>query len=337
MCRRTSACVVVVGAILGAGGVAAADEQAPEAVHIDYAAPGECPAGPEVETLIAERTSRFRSVDEAQATRTFAIAIETTPAGFEGRLSVRDAQGSRPVRVITGAACRDITDAVALIVALAIDPRALLAPAKPSAPAPAPAPPPPTIAPAPADHASSTDSAESRAPWDAYAALQTRMTGALAPVPVFGAMASAEIEPRVRAVLAPAFRLGAQGGLAKTVDTRRGAAHFWWAAASAAICPIAIGVGDRVVLRPCVAADAGKESVSGDQTADARNVSPLWLDIGAIGRLQWKIGDALRVEAEGGAILPLVRNIFFFDPDTTVHHVPFVGYAAGIGLAGRVL
>jgi hypothetical protein len=58
----------------------------------------------------------------------------------------------------------------------------------------------------------------------------------------------------------------------------------------------------------------------------------LWLSAGAIGRIGVRVIGPIFLEAEGGAVFPLVRDRFFVEPDETIHRAPAAAWSGAAGL-----
>jgi hypothetical protein len=112
----------ILAAVLLLGRSARADE---ESVTLDYQAPDACPARAAFETEVRARTSKLKFSSEG---RHFEIRLEKAEAGWTGTLAIREQAGPASERSLNGTACDEVVSALALVVALAIDPEASTAP-----------------------------------------------------------------------------------------------------------------------------------------------------------------------------------------------------------------
>jgi hypothetical protein len=143
----TAALVLTAGASAADSGTGAPAVSDAEAVSLLYedSPPPDCPTEAEFEAEVAKLTSKAHFTKERRARR---VRIELSSGGRDvtGRLVSGDGknQSSRELR---GKTCREVASALAIAVALTIDPEALLGPseatpAKPPEAAAAPEPPP---------------------------------------------------------------------------------------------------------------------------------------------------------------------------------------------------
>lgn len=107
-----------------------------------------CASARELEAAVIARTPRARIAEPGEPARTFHVSTRREGLAIVGRLAVEDSSGRGSPRVLTASSCRELVDALALVAALAVDPRAKeAAPVAPAAPAaPSSGPPPPSSA-----------------------------------------------------------------------------------------------------------------------------------------------------------------------------------------------
>ena len=268
-----------------------------------------------------------------------------------GRLEIVSPAGAVSVRELRGDACPDVADAIALVMALGIDPNAMTAvTAVTAVTAPGARPGEPRLASvAPAPPAAPTPDLPPR-PRPAPSSASYR----LRPSAGIGIGASSGLAPRVLAV--PALFLGAdfvpaprRDGVALSLGLRLSAvtassrsagllsetATLGFTAGRLDACPL------RAVLGPleasaCARAEAGVLRASGAGVLSPRTPSYPWFSLGAALRLGARVVGPLFVEIEGAVTFPLVREHFFFDdPQTTVFDVPPVAAVAGGALGVR--
>src|SRR5258705_1914175 len=119
MVRPVRFAIVVIAVVTTTDLVRADPER--EDVVLRYDAPSACPDRAALEAMVGQRTPAARFVDGAE--RVFAITVRASESGFAGELSVTGADGVAD-RTLTAARCDDLVGALALVVALAIDPEA---------------------------------------------------------------------------------------------------------------------------------------------------------------------------------------------------------------------
>jgi hypothetical protein len=113
-------------AVAGAPGLASADGLG-EPIHLEYRSPTGCPDEAAFVARIRGRTTAARFVEQGEAARTFGVVLETgsPPAGT---VTVTEGERGGGARRLEADSCEHVADALALIVALALDPHALAAP-----------------------------------------------------------------------------------------------------------------------------------------------------------------------------------------------------------------
>src|SRR5436853_573657 len=179
---------IVVIAVITSTASAHADPAAErEDVVLRYTAPASCPDRAALETLVGQRAPAARFVDAAQ--RVFAITVTATATGFAGDLAVSGADGAAD-RTLTAARCDDLVGALALVVALAIDPDSGLRTSDPG----------PRTDPEP-EHTSVVSGVRSpkpgvRSPWEVDAAATGVVAGFVTP----GAMLGGGVEARIERI-----------------------------------------------------------------------------------------------------------------------------------------
>jgi hypothetical protein len=117
--------------VIGRPGLARAQD-AEEAIRLDYQSGPGCPDEASFVARIRARTQRAHLVAEGESAREFDVRIVASgrPAGTVTVVNHGHAEGARSVNAGT---CEEVADALSLIVALALDPRAM-APATPLTP-----------------------------------------------------------------------------------------------------------------------------------------------------------------------------------------------------------
>lgn len=326
-----------------------------EPIRIQVSAPDGCPGAEVFTAEVGARTARARVAAPGEAARSFTVTIVLAGKKAHGTLVIEDPQGAGGHREVSGESCAEVASALALVTALAIDPRASTAakvplrlpppppppplpPAPPTPPAPsAPLRPPPWTAlpwwgpvgpPLPAFPMN-----PSTARWRLTTALRAGATSAIAPglVPTFsGAIEIAHLD----GVLSPALRLSyvqADSGYTP-VGSGPQRARFTLVAGRVEICPIRLAIFGSISAAPCALFEGGALAAEGLSPFAPAAASRPWAAPGILGRVQIDVlGDAM-VEIDGGALFPLVRDTFYFEPSLTAHQVPIAGGFVGGGV-----
>jgi hypothetical protein len=322
---------------------AAADDVA-EPIRVAFRArPAEaCPDEAAFTGEIVARTAKARLARPGEGARTFTVAVEAEGKRARGTLSIEDPHGESAAREISGDTCAEVVSALALIAALAIDPKASTAPKPPPPPKPRERlPPPPPFAPLPwwgpiamplPAHPRPGEGSRWRWSWG----FQAGAASALAPpiVPVLGV----DIEALLLrdSLVSPAIRLSMRVADSGFLRDGTDAARFRWTAGRLEGCPVRLPLVTSLTLTPCAWMDAGVLQADGIGNAFSLAHTRPWAAPGLTGRLQWDLAFVqpapILVDVEGGVTFPLVRDTFGFFPQGTFHEVPAAGGFFGGGL-----
>jgi hypothetical protein len=325
-----------------------------ETIRLDYAAVGDCPGIQAFEASVRSRTARARFVDEGQS-RTFHVSIHdgSHPAG---QLVVHRGDAIEGARSVTGSSCAQVADAMALVVALAIDPAALAgaAPAPPSpatsssaepspadtspaAPAPATPLPPPAAAPTAIEPESpGTPARIEERPHTLFIGADADVTGGVAP------SALVSVEPIVgwrlpsRGLLAPSFRASFLRTSSSAVETDGGSTSFTWTAGRVDACVLSWPPGPAHLLA-CARLEGGVLDATSSGVPGAHTEERAWFAAGPVARAEWAVLGALFVEAGVAPMVRLTSYRFRLLPDDTIYQVPPVGLEAEAGLGVHFL
>lgn len=347
-----------------ATGAAEADDTEPIRIH--FQAYGGCPDAATFTREVRARTARARLASEGERARSFEVAVAPRGSSSQGRLVIREEGGASSVREVAGRDCAEVVSALALIAALAIDPKASTA-VEPPAPPPIepPQPPPPPPAPpffppvaAPRGAAVTTPTVEPRAPWPPlapplpvwldpgwrYDPIRYRITvgaqlagvGAIAPGISPGILLFVDAAHNDEGPWAPSWRLSIGRAAQDDIDTVGGIAAIRWFAGRAEACPVRLG-DDELGVRPCGFFELGALEAQG-----VRSVVRPWAALGLLGRVHWVLQDRVELEVQGGLNVPTIRDTFYFEGQTksvsdriTVHATPGVGGIVGAGVGLR--
>jgi hypothetical protein len=284
------------------------------------------------------RTDRLSESPRGEGSSVYRVHAETTSDGAHGRLDVVDASGATSSREVEGSTCKDVVDALALVLALAVDPNASTAPLPPLAP-PAAAPPPVATA---IERPMAPPAAPRAPPWSSHlgasagAALKTGAAPALLVGPMVGL--GAAWEPSAQGSrIEPALELRATFTWAQsgTIPVGAGAARFTWTAGLLDVCPVRATAG-RVQAAPCARIEGGILDAAGLQLDVNHDVSKPWVAVGAAARVRWAPVGALFVDLDGALLASVLRyHIFFDQPQTTIYDVPLVGAEATLSAGVR--
>jgi hypothetical protein len=279
--------------------------------------------------------------------------FSVAPSGSVIANVVLGAAGSpRSARRVIAASCREAADAVALIIAVTLDPTALADPTgpaaarrKPSDARPSAAGPPGSQASKPAEPSQSDSAA---APPDDHepeaSSARGRQTfgfqlaGQALFGPVPGAMPAVALLALVGvdrpALWSPAVMLGASHGWRSHVAAQGGVAAFTLDAASFDACPFRWRLG-VLEARPCASALIGRLAASGSDTRNqaAESNRPFWV-VGGAAVLSVRLFWLLEASARAGVGANLVRDSFEFTP-AVFHQVPVVTVVANVGIGLR--
>jgi hypothetical protein len=357
--RRSIFVFRLIGAALASGALAftvpaaaepttGTDSVTPRQVALRYSDPAGCPGQAQFIDAVNARVRRAIEWDPTATAIQMAVTIESSAERATGKLEVVE-RGTEPTRrEFTASTCEEVSSALALVAALALDPNARTEPLPrapaaserefPAAPTPA-APeatreetPPPA---SPAAPAPSTPPARPRDPshYLAWLGPSASVAGGYAPEPLIS-LGLALGARRVRPGLSPGLQLTALWGKTGTTGPSAASGVFAWAVGRLEACPLQLRLSARVTLEPCVAAEAGRLSARGaDQQIDEPvTAERWWFAPGATLAAHVSLGNFfLRFGALG--LIPVTRDEFvFFGPLRSVHQASPVVYGANLGL-----
>jgi hypothetical protein len=258
----------------------------PEVVELRYAAPSGCPSRAAFEAAILERTPNVRLAAPAQ--RVFEVTIEAVPDGFRGALVVNRVADKE----LAAPSCEDLTSALALVTALAIDPTASVAP-RPATAAPVRRP----------------------SAWSYEIDLDAMVEAGVGP----GALFAGAIEARSTLHDSYAIELAAIAGR-DSAEHDGARARFTWFAARPGAC--VRGHVERVTLDACGHLEVGGVRANGAMIINQRDRTRLWLAAGWHGNVHVPLGSRGFGLLQLGASLPLVRDRYLFAPNVAIHETP---------------
>jgi hypothetical protein len=311
---------VEVLALALAGRAAAQDS----AMRLAYQAPAGCP---DVDAFTAEVRARAPRASML-AGRRFEVTVHanTTASSaatpFEGRVVIADESGVTPSRAVRGDTCEDVVRALALAVAMTIDPvddepappRAVLAPPAPTAP--------PSREASPVDRASPSKPVERlHLSVGLKAGAESAVGPLLAPAAgIYGDVAG----PRA------SLRVGAARSVSPLIERGAGSARFARTTMTLDGCPYRWRAASTLSLVPCATFEIGSLTSDGQATINPESRARLWVAAGLAGRLVWEAFGPIVFELEGRASAPFTRDRFFFRPADDVFQAPIVAFSAGL-------
>lgn len=306
-------------------------------LDLRYDAPPECPGRDALLSAIRERAPQgWSSADD----RSFRVLVEPVDGAYRGRLDVERKGALLSTREIGGPTCSVVSTALAVFVAIALDPaeREQEVVGKAPVPEPPPPPPPPPLPPPPpAQQTKPSPVVVTAVPprrvkphW--YWGTGVNADGLFHPSSAWGARVHAEITrlgPGTR--LAPELRVS--WGFAELVDhpPHGGEATVRFET----IRPEACAVVEHVPLTAaaCAGFDLGWLRATTRDLPKAGGTTVAWAAPTATLRPGWFLVDWLSLEAEIGVLFPLTRASFFVaEPERTVYRIPSVAITAAAGV-----
>lgn len=329
-----------------------------EKASIWYRSSDRCPDGATFLAKLGDRAplTRLASVGDHVD---FVVTLGAIEGGSRGRLERQTERGTVAIREVDDVSCDNVADAIALSLALALDPRsntqnATVPATRDASPATRDAPitsadtttasststsspaemPPRPLASAPAPAADRTVTAapieESRVSERRWlAAFDAGLVTGLLPSAVPRAALSIEMQPGASgAFTGLSLRAGAVGVIGSAAGSR-GDIRVWIAAAHTEICPMTLG-GAELSWSPCAGADVGVVRASATQ-AD----TSLWAAVTAQSRVRAWISKRFALDADVGADFPLTRYEIVDGAGTVFRAAP-VGFLAALGLDAKL-
>jgi len=332
--------------------VARAEDPRPAVVW--YRAADECPPGLEFVAKVATDGSPA-SLAQAGDHIDFVVTLQTTNGQTLGRLERQTQSGTVAIRELRDSSCRQVADALALSLRLAIGPKPEPIPEAqtPSSP-PAPSSPPVAVASAtPIESGSPAPPAAIPTPRSEPAPVS-----ALPPSPIaapepskrpgwaLGVEAGPLVGPTPQTLLREAafvdvagsllptrhantsLRLGAVGAVGSS-STEIGSVRQWIIAGRAELCPWRWG-GPQLGLRPCLDFELGSTGAS-SSSPTGLHASTVWAAPGAGLRAEFNLLPPFSVELGVGGLIPLLRNEITAGSET-LYRAKFAAFIATLGI-----
>lgn len=335
--------------------VAAAKPSLPVATaNLELDADPSCTTRADLITRVRARSPRVRFVDDGSGLA-IRVQISTTPGGAAGDVTLTSA-GSKPsLRHVPAHSCNEAADAVALIIAVTLDPTADMrantstvvdrATAAVGAPSSANehankagsaaksganrASPAATAQPPGANEVVASAESSGRAAFGAQLAAETFIGVAPGAMPSVALFAMARFDRP--SLWSPALVLGVRHAWRTDVQEQGGSASFTLDAATLDACPVRFRLG-VVEARPCGSALLGRMSARGTDTFNpaAESARPFWV-VGGAAVLTADLGSLIEASGRVAVGANLVRDSFEFSP-AIFHAVPPVSAAASVGI-----
>lgn len=342
--------VGLAGPLVPANARAAETVETSKAFHLAYetSAPG-CPDRAAFVDAVRARTPRAQLAVEGESAVAFEVTIKTSdgPRGAtSGQLDVQEPDGTHQTRHVSSRTCAEVAKALALVVALIIDPDSMTEPDVEPAPAPTePVEPVPEVQPEPAPppprkHRKPPTPPARPRPVVFAGGAAVGTTSAIGPAmaPSVGLLFDAEWQsfatPLRSTLVTPALRVSADMA-ATSSDLPKGEQVYRWFAGTIRACPIHLPFAGAFRAAPCGAFQVGYHHGSTNGASNPATHGALWLAPVVEASVDWNLSRAVTVELEGGALFPLRQTRFFLAPDTTIFRVPEAGGLARLSLRVR--
>ncbi len=339
----------VAALIVAVADVALADAPVVSVVSIEYRASAECPGRAEFLGEVLRRLPHIQIAGASADRRAFEVEVESSAERSLARLKFLDADSRRVERELSAPSCDEAVAGIALITALAIDPRLAIAelpdggsePTEPGASPPQPKPLPPVTSPStplrPAGDASrDRHSQREQRSWSWLLGAAVGPVSDTAPSWTPSGLVFTEIGPGADVRV----RLGLGYTDSGERELQGGLVRFRLAQGRSEICPLAFLVASSVTLRPCAALELGVLVAEGAESARlvvAKSSSDLWFaGLGAL-RLEFGLGRVLSLELDGQLRVPFLRHTYVFErPEAPVYETPPVGGGILLGAKARI-
>jgi hypothetical protein len=323
-----------------------ASEAGATRARLDLRGPADCISRGDLAARVAARSARIRFVDDA-AVYAHVVVTSARPGNVVAELVLETAGAEQPPRRFVARSCSEAADAIALIIAVTLDPTSARNGAGTTSTATEPradvASPPtekrteqsPASAPvvAPATLESPTPARPvppaRKQRFGAYVAGQTIVGPAPSVMPGLALYAMAALDGD--GLWAPALFLGATHVWRDELSEPGGTASFTLDAASLDACPFRVGRA-RFVARPCASALVGRLATSGADTEQAASSARPFATAGVAVNASY--GTTIELSARLAAGMTLIRDWYDFG-GVTFHRAGAITVAASLGAGLR--
>lgn len=289
-----------------------------EAFRLIFSSSAGCGKAANLLRELDRRTTRLRPARDDEHAITLIVELFRTDFGVRGQLTVRKLDGDLTAREVPGRDCQEVESALALIVALMVDP--LATNAKPL--------------PARSEVATGFSARPGTESHSSYWVEQrASLRSAIAPRAAWGEglglMFMREQSPL-------RWSVGLSATVARSSSSSlAGSAQFEWAAAELAVCPVGWQPSSGWDVRACGTAQAGRLRAAGFATSNPAENRLFWWALGGSLQARRQLIGPLWVGLEAALEFPLSRQSFYFEPGPIVHRVPAVGASGGLGAGLR--
>lgn len=315
----------------------------PIALHYEASAKVGCPTQAEFSAMLRAHTSHWYPVaEDGQAERSIRVRLDARAGETVGTMSVASQAGTLTERTISGPACAGVARALAIMVAVALDPHsdeANDANVPDEVPLPSPPTPPPSLPAEPERPPARTKPPARKAPapapaqWSVSvdARLETTSAVVLGALPTIGA----SLKVARLGAWRPSIGVGIRQSLPKERATTGGSVAFSWTVANLRVCPHELDLARIIAVAPCVEANLGVLDGTGRGFEDSRQVDMTWLDVGGSLWATLALSKHLFLSSTILVTAPLVRRPFVLTSGEVVATVPAVGVLGGLGLGAH--
>jgi hypothetical protein len=323
------------------GATEAAPAAVPAPVRLDVHAAPDCTSRSDLAARVATRSPRIQFTDDAAVSARVSVT-STRSDNVTADLVFATAGAEQPPRRFVARSCAEAADAVALIIAVTLDPTLARKPApgsgddaaaaqptvKPEEQLAAARPPPPPDVVEPAAPRTQETSAASRQ-FGAYVAGQTMFGPAPTVMPGVALYAMVALERD--GPWAPALIIGASHVWRADLSQRGGTASFTLDAASLDACPLRLR-WSWFAARPCGSATIGRLTASGSDTEAAASTHRPFAAAGVT--LVAGFGTTIELSLRLGLGVTLIRDSYEF-ATTVFHRAGAITTSASLGIGVR--
>ncbi len=328
---------------------ARADSGPDTPIEVTYRGDRTCPTYEQFIANVRRYTKRWRLAEGEPAARRFHVVVQpsATPDITSGRLEIEETGKTPSLREIAGPDCEAVARALAIALAVVIDPEADLSggaeppdavrtPDVPSSTGSTerPSPPPPAPLAQRAAQPSSSRTTEPRLRIEASFGVTSAVVAGV--LPVLGANVELEpfarrrdVESSVPRWLSPSLALGVRQSLPRELERSGVTSELLWSAGTAQLCPVRWPAADRLELAPCFELNAGILRASAHGISDGRTSTKPWLDLGGTARATWRLDGGWFVGGTFSVVAPVTRYRFELATQAPVSQAPAVGIALG--------
>jgi hypothetical protein len=278
-----------------------------------------CVLGEHFTEQLLQRTAVARIAKPGEEALAIHVSLRIEEGVVHGRMTLRETNGSVTEREITGASCAEVTAALALVAAVILDPSIST-----------------STSTEPRRHATTAPpEMKAESAWRFGVGPALGAEGAVAPeiVPSIAVVGEAELELGHR--FSPRFSLSFGRTTTSHLRVQTSTATLRFTFARVSICPARWPSDATLVLRPCGLFEAGVLRGAGEATLDPGRANAPWIAPGGSVRADFKLWKTLLISLEGGAVIPLLRHEFYFDPDApdnVAFEVPSAGATSRLGV-----